>query len=75
MTEHMTTRQFTDGQAYSIANALRSAAFRYGEFAAKNRIAGNPRLADQFDKQETEALEFAVVFENLEYFTVTAIAE
>lgn len=71
----MKTRQFTDDQAYSIANAFRSAAFRYSEFATENRIVGNPKLADQFDRQETEALEFAVVFENLEYFTVTMIAE
>ena len=68
----MKTRQFTDGQAYSIANALRSAAFRYGEYAAEHRPR-NPKLADQFDKQETDALEFAVIFENIEYFTVTTI--
>lgn len=53
-------------QCWSIANFLRTAAEQYGKLAelARTPPALNESLAEQFDKQQTEARAYATLLEN-----------
>lgn len=61
-------RELIEHERCTIVNGLRSAAIRFGEFAATGPM--NP-LSEQFYKQARESNELAGVIENAECVMVT----